>query len=109
MTWQLSSHYLTTKNIYFRRRKLPEMDLVHVKYAIRNMWLAARLEVLGMDWIAMFELTKLVFFYTYQKEVSLPSFMLAVCQEALSAINVSNHALHYSQTFLRHNFRKYLA
>jgi 5,6-dimethylbenzimidazole synthase len=47
----------------FGRRTMPEMDLASVACAIQNMWLAARVEGLGMGWVSLFEpksLAKLV-------------------------------------------------
>jgi 5,6-dimethylbenzimidazole synthase len=39
----------------FGRRTLPEMDLASVACAIQNLWLAARVEGLGMGWVSMFD------------------------------------------------------
>jgi len=39
----------------FGRRTMPEMDLASVACAIQNMWLAARVEGLGMGWVSLFE------------------------------------------------------
>lgn len=39
----------------FGRRTMPEMDLASVACAIQNMWLAARVEGIGMGWVSMFE------------------------------------------------------
>ncbi len=39
----------------FGRRTMPEMDLASVGCAIQNMWLAARVEGIGMGWVSMFE------------------------------------------------------
>lgn len=39
----------------FGRRTLPEMDLASVACAIQNMWLAARVEGLGMGWVSLFD------------------------------------------------------
>ena len=39
----------------FGRRTLPEMDLASVACAIENMWLAARVEGIGMGWVSLFE------------------------------------------------------
>jgi 5,6-dimethylbenzimidazole synthase len=39
----------------FGRRTLPEMDLASLSCAIQNMWLAARVEGLGMGWVSVFE------------------------------------------------------
>ena len=33
---------------------MPEMDLASAACAIQNMWLAARVEGLGMGWVSMF-------------------------------------------------------
>ena len=38
----------------FGRRTIPEMDLASTACAIQNMWLAARVEGLGMGWVSMF-------------------------------------------------------
>lgn len=37
------------------RRTLPEMDLCSVACAIQNLWLAARVEGLGLGWVSLFE------------------------------------------------------
>lgn len=39
----------------FGRRTMPEMDLASVACAIQNMWLAARVENVGMGWVSMFD------------------------------------------------------
>ncbi|HEC74467.1 MAG TPA: 5,6-dimethylbenzimidazole synthase [Methylophaga aminisulfidivorans] len=39
----------------FGRRTMPEMDLASVSCAIQNMWLAARVEGLGMGWVSIFD------------------------------------------------------
>lgn len=39
----------------FGRRTMPEMDLASVACAIQNLWLAARVEGVGMGWISMFD------------------------------------------------------
>lgn len=39
----------------FGRRTLPEMDLASLSCAIQNLWLAARVEGLGMGWVSVFE------------------------------------------------------
>ncbi|CAN5517211.1 5,6-dimethylbenzimidazole synthase [soil metagenome] len=39
----------------FGRRTLPHMDLASVSCAIENLWLAARVEGLGMGWVSLFE------------------------------------------------------
>lgn len=39
----------------FGRRTLPEMDLASLSCAIQNMWLAARVEGIGMGWVSLFE------------------------------------------------------
>jgi 5,6-dimethylbenzimidazole synthase len=39
----------------FGRRTMPDMDLASVACAIQNMWLAARVEDVGMGWISMFD------------------------------------------------------
>jgi 5,6-dimethylbenzimidazole synthase len=39
----------------FGRRTLPEMDLASVACAIQNLWLAARVEGLGMGWVSLFD------------------------------------------------------
>ncbi len=39
----------------FGRRTMPEMDLASLSCAIQNMWLAARVEGLGMGWVSLFE------------------------------------------------------
>jgi len=38
----------------FGRRTLPQMDLASVSCAIENLWLAARVEGLGMGWVSLF-------------------------------------------------------
>ncbi|HEY0589603.1 MAG TPA: 5,6-dimethylbenzimidazole synthase [Pseudoduganella sp.] len=43
----------------FGRRTLPEMDLASVACAIQNMWLAARVEGLGMGWVSLFDPARL--------------------------------------------------
>ncbi|HEX4879760.1 MAG TPA: 5,6-dimethylbenzimidazole synthase [Limnobacter sp.] len=43
----------------FGRRTMPAMDMASVACAIQNMWLAARVEGLGMGWVSMFEPTEL--------------------------------------------------
>lgn len=39
----------------FGRRTMPDMDLASVACAIQNMWLAARVEDVGVGWISMFD------------------------------------------------------
>jgi 5,6-dimethylbenzimidazole synthase len=39
----------------FGRRTMPFMDLASASCAIQNMWLAARVEGLGMGWVSLFE------------------------------------------------------
>ncbi|MGH8436969.1 MAG: 5,6-dimethylbenzimidazole synthase [Pseudomonas sp.] len=39
----------------FGRRTLPEMDLASVACAIQNLWLAARVEGLGLGWVSLFD------------------------------------------------------
>jgi 5,6-dimethylbenzimidazole synthase len=39
----------------FGRRTIPEMDLASLSCAIQNMWLAARVEGIGMGWVSLFE------------------------------------------------------
>src|SRR5450830_1481798 len=39
----------------FGRRTLPEMDLASAACAIQNLWLAARAEGLGVDWVSLFD------------------------------------------------------
>ena len=39
----------------FGRRTLPEMDLASVACAIQNLWLAARVEGIGMGWVSLFD------------------------------------------------------
>lgn len=39
----------------FGRRTLPEMDLASLACAIQNMWLAARVEGVGMGWVSLFD------------------------------------------------------
>lgn len=43
----------------FGRRTMPHMDLASVSCAIENLWLAARVEGLGMGWVSLFEPTEL--------------------------------------------------
>ena len=43
----------------FGRRTLPEMDLASLSCAIQNMWLAARVEGIGMGWVSIFDPVKL--------------------------------------------------
>lgn len=39
----------------FGRRTMPDMDLASVACAIQNIWLAARVENVGMGWVSMFD------------------------------------------------------
>jgi len=39
----------------FGRRTMPDMDLASVACATQNMWLAARVENVGMGWVSMFD------------------------------------------------------
>ena len=39
----------------FGRRTLPEMDVASAACAIQNLWLAARVEGLGMGWVSIFD------------------------------------------------------
>lgn len=39
----------------FGRRTMPDMDLASVACAIQNMWLASRVENVGMGWVSMFD------------------------------------------------------
>ena len=39
----------------FGRRTLPQMDLASAACAIQNLWLAARVEGLGVGWVSMFD------------------------------------------------------
>jgi 5,6-dimethylbenzimidazole synthase len=39
----------------FGRRTLPQMDLASTACAIQNLWLAARVEGLGMGWVSLFD------------------------------------------------------
>jgi 5,6-dimethylbenzimidazole synthase len=39
----------------FGRRTLPEMDMASLSCAIQNLWLAARVEGLGMGWVSLFD------------------------------------------------------
>ncbi len=39
----------------FGRRTMPQMDLASVACAIQNLWLAARVEGVGMGWVSLFE------------------------------------------------------
>jgi len=39
----------------FGRRTMPEMDLASVACAIQNLWLAARVEDVGMGWVSLFD------------------------------------------------------
>ena len=39
----------------FGRRTLPEMDLASLSCAIQNLWLAARVEGLGLGWVSLFD------------------------------------------------------
>ncbi len=39
----------------FGRRTLPEMDLASAACAIQNMWLAARVEGIGLGWVSLFD------------------------------------------------------
>jgi 5,6-dimethylbenzimidazole synthase len=39
----------------FGRRTMPQMDLASVSCAIQNLWLAARVEGLGLGWVSMFD------------------------------------------------------
>ncbi len=44
----------------FGRRTIPEMDLASISCAIQNMWLASRVEGIGMGWVSLFEPTELM-------------------------------------------------
>jgi 5,6-dimethylbenzimidazole synthase len=39
----------------FGRRTMPQMDLASVSCAIQNLWLAARVEGLGLGWVSLFD------------------------------------------------------
>ncbi|MBV1882163.1 MAG: 5,6-dimethylbenzimidazole synthase [Pseudomonadales bacterium] len=39
----------------FGRRTLPQMDMASLSCAIQNMWLAARVEGIGMGWVSLFD------------------------------------------------------
>jgi len=39
----------------FGRRTMPQMDLASASCAIQNLWLAARVEGLGMGWVSLFD------------------------------------------------------
>ncbi|NRA41585.1 MAG: 5,6-dimethylbenzimidazole synthase [Pseudomonadales bacterium] len=39
----------------FGRRTMPDMDLASLSCAIQNMWLAARVEGIGMGWVSIFD------------------------------------------------------
>jgi len=39
----------------FGRRTMPQMDLASVACAIQNIWLAARVEGVGLGWVSLFE------------------------------------------------------
>jgi 5,6-dimethylbenzimidazole synthase len=39
----------------FGRRTMPDMDLASVACAIQNLWLAARVENVGMGWVSLFD------------------------------------------------------
>jgi len=39
----------------FGRRTMPEMDLASTACAIQNMWLASRVEGIGMGWVSLFD------------------------------------------------------
>ncbi len=39
----------------FGRRTMPQMDLASVACAIQNLWLAARVEGVGLGWVSLFE------------------------------------------------------
>ena len=43
------------KQHVFGRRTMPAMDLASVACAIQNIWLAARVENVGMGWVSMFD------------------------------------------------------
>lgn len=43
----------------FGRRTLPQMDLASAACAIQNIWLAARVENIGMGWVSIFDPAKL--------------------------------------------------
>ncbi|CAN5154007.1 5,6-dimethylbenzimidazole synthase [soil metagenome] len=43
----------------FGRRTMPQMDLASVACAIQNLWLAARVEGLGMGWVSLFDSDRL--------------------------------------------------
>ena len=44
----------------FGRRTLPPMDFASLCCAIQNMWLAARVEGIGMGWVSMFDPEKII-------------------------------------------------
>lgn len=54
----------------FGRRTLPEMDLASAACAIQNLWLAARVEGLGMGWVSLFEPTELATLLDFPKGAS---------------------------------------
>jgi 5,6-dimethylbenzimidazole synthase len=43
------------EHFVFGRRTMPEMDLASVACAIQNLWLAARVEGIGMGWVSLFD------------------------------------------------------
>lgn len=43
----------------FGRRTMPQMDLASVSCAIQNLWLAARVEGLGLGWVSIFDPVRL--------------------------------------------------
>jgi 5,6-dimethylbenzimidazole synthase len=43
----------------FGRRTMPQMDLASVSCAIQNLWLAARVEGLGLGWVSIFDQDRL--------------------------------------------------
>lgn len=44
----------------FGRRTMPEMDLASISCAIQNMWLASRVEGVGMGWVSLFDPVELM-------------------------------------------------
>jgi 5,6-dimethylbenzimidazole synthase len=43
----------------FGRRTMPQMDLASVSCAIQNLWIAARVEGLGLGWVSIFDQDRL--------------------------------------------------
>ena len=63
----------------FGRRTLPQMDMASLSCAIQNMWLAARVEGIGMGWVSLFDPQALASLLKMPKD-SLPIAILCLGQ-----------------------------